>query len=150
MADIRQEGSSQRSAPQKRHKAHQTSVHGNGGWDRERSHAAPGESALLKLLFPWAEGKAQNAGPTEPAPLWSTQEPEPEQCAGESTHPWVGQTQRGRNTARAPHIGQWHLPAAPLPPHSTAEQANLNKRPPPPTCVRAEIRHCRDLQTEAK
>ena len=69
---------------------------------------------------------------------------------GESTHPLAGQTQCGWNTATAPHTGQWHLSAAPLPPRSTTEQANLNKRPPLPACVRAEIRHWREQQTEAK
>ena len=29
------------------------------------------------------------------------------------------------------HTGQWRLSAAPLPPRSTTEQANLNKKPPP-------------------
>ena len=37
-----------------------------------------------------------------------------------------------------------------VPPHSTTEQVNLKKCPPPPPCVRAEIRHWRDQQTEAK
>ena len=46
---------------------------GQGG----RRRAAPRESVLKlpKLLGP---GKAQNAGPTESAPLWRTREPEPE------------------------------------------------------------------------
>ena len=35
-----------------------------------------------------------------------------------------------------------------LPPHKTTEQVSLNKGPPSPPCVRVEIRHCRDLQTE--
>ena len=59
---------------------------------------------------------------------------------GESTHPGVGQTQCDQNTANAPHTERC-LPAAPLPPRSRTELANLNKRPPPPACVRAEIRH---------
>ena len=62
---------------------------------------------------------------------------------GESTHtrPERWQTQCGWNTAGPPHTGQWYLSAGPLPPHSTTEPTNLNKRPPPPACVRAEIRH---------
>ena len=79
MVDIHQEGRSQRSATQKRHKAHWLGVPGNWVWDREgRSHAAPEKSELVKLLVAWAApmGKAQNTGPTKPAPLWSTQEPE--------------------------------------------------------------------------
>jgi len=35
-----------------------------------------------------------------------------------------------------------------LHPHNTAEQVSLNEWPPSPPCVRAEIRHRRDLQTE--
>ena len=43
MVDIRWEGHSQRSAPQKRHKAHRTVAPGNWGGDGEgRSRAAPG------------------------------------------------------------------------------------------------------------
>ena len=67
---------------------------------------------------------------------------EPEQWRrGEHTPVSRGQTQCGRNTAGPPHTGQRHSSAAPLPPHSTTEQANPNKRPPPPACVRAETRH---------
>ena len=36
------------------------------------------------------------------------------------------------------------------PPRGATEAANLNQRPPLPACVRAEIRHGRDPQTEAK
>ena len=45
-----------------------------------RRRTAPRESALVSLLAAWAArvGKAQNAGPTESASLWSTQEPESE------------------------------------------------------------------------
>ena len=35
-----------------------------------------------------------------------------------------------------------------LPPHNASEQVSLNKWPPLPSCVRVEIRHWRDLQTE--
>ena len=76
---------------------------------------------------------------------------EPEQCRrGKHTRCEWGQTQCGWNTASASHTHQWHLSAVPLPLHSMTEQANLNKRPPLPACVRAETRHWRDLQTEAK
>jgi len=34
-----------------------------------------------------------------------------------------------------------NLFAAPLPPNSMTEQVSLKKCPPPPPCVRAEIRH---------
>ena len=69
---------------------------------------------------------------------------EPEQCRrGKHRHPCMGQTQCGRNTGSAPHT-QRCLPAAPRPPRSRTEIANLNKRSPLPACVRAEIRHRRD------
>ena len=44
----------------------------------------PRESAPLKLLAAWAaqEGKAQNAGPTESALLWSTRKLEPHAMQG--------------------------------------------------------------------
>ena len=64
--------------------------------------------------------------------------------------PRWGQTQCGQNTESALHTRKWYLSAVPLPPHSTIEQVNLNKRPRLPACVRAEIRHWRDQQTEAK
>ena len=165
-------------APQKRHKGalDQTHLGTEAGTGEGRSRAAPGESVLIKLLAAWAAlmGKAQNPGPTESASLWSTREPElerlrpgkrtqlkarslqssqePEQCRrGKHTRRERGQTQCGPDSAAStPHTRQWYLFVVPLPPYSTTEQANLNKRPPPPTCVRVEIRHWRDLQTEAK
>ena len=88
MVDIHQEGHSQRSAPQRRHTAHlrqRSCCHpGNRGtgtgealrrtptW-RESTHQTPGHLSCSDL------GRAQNAGPTESAPLWSIREPEPEQ-----------------------------------------------------------------------
>ena len=83
--DIRQEGHSRRSAPQKRHRAHLRCCFVPGkpsGWDRRGgkmhrtwgvcARQAPGRLSCSDL------GRAQNAGPTESVPLWSTQEPEPE------------------------------------------------------------------------
>ena len=86
--DIRQEGHSQRSVPQRRHTAHLRWCCGcvprkPSGWDwggdktprptwGECARQAPGHLSCLDL------GKAQNAGPTESPPLWSTREPEPE------------------------------------------------------------------------
>ena len=71
---------------------------------------------------------------------------EPEQCGQR------GQTPRERGQA---HCGwepastcQCYLFAASLPPHSATEQVSLKKCPPPPPCVRAEIRHWRDQKTE--
>ena len=52
-------------------------------------HTAPGESVLDKLRLPelLAPGKAQNAGPTKSASLWSAQKPEPEELRpGKFTH----------------------------------------------------------------
>ena len=90
MVDIHQEGRSQRSVPQKRHTAHlrqrsHCTPRKPSGWDRggdkrhrptweECSHQAPGHLSCSDL------GRAQNSGPTESVPLWSTQEPENEWC----------------------------------------------------------------------
>ena len=68
---------------------------------------------------------------------------EPEQCRlGKHTHRECGQTQCGTSTPRK------HLLAVFLPTHSTTEQGSLKKWPPPTPCVRVEIRHWRDQQTE--
>ena len=85
--DICWEGLSQRSAPQRRHTAplsqrsrcapREPSGRDQGGektycsWG-ECAHRAPGHLSCSHL------GSAQNAGPTESAPFWSTREPEPE------------------------------------------------------------------------
>ena len=116
-------------------------------------------------------GRAQNAGPTESAPLRTTWVPEPEWLRpGRCTKPracprrflaeqptawavWAGR-------AHAPRVGAgplWlrhckHMPVlfvcVSLPPHSTTEQVKIKKCPPPPPCVRVEIWHRRDQQTE--
>ena len=88
MIDIRQEGHSQRSAPQKRHMAllrrhacctpRKPSSWDGGGYKSQPStagdcvHQAPGNLSSSDL------GWAQNTGPTKHAPLWSTREPGPE------------------------------------------------------------------------
>ena len=96
--DICWEGRSQRSAPQRRHTAHlrQRSLCAPrklSSWDwggdkthhstwGECAHQAPGHRSCSDL------GRAQNAGPTESAPLWSTREPEPEKLRpGKRTQP---------------------------------------------------------------
>ena len=95
--DIHQEGCSQRSAPQKRHTAHLKRAHPLpprklSCWDRggdkthpstwrDCTHHAPGRLSCSDL------GRAQNTGPTESVPLWSTREPEPERLRpGKCTH----------------------------------------------------------------
>ena len=109
-------------------------------------------------------GRAENAGPTESAPLWSTRVPEPEwvrpgKCIqpglasdssrqsklepkhcrqGKHTRHEQGQTQCGRDTESTHPC---YLFAVFLPPHSTTEQVSLKKCPPLPPCVRVEIRH---------
>ena len=100
MADVHQEGRSQRSALQRRHIAHlrQRSCctpRKPSSWDHEGdkmhrstwgecAHQAPVYLSCLDL------GRAKNAGPTESVPLWSTQEPEPEQLRpGKCTQPKV-------------------------------------------------------------
>ena len=86
--DIRQKGINQRSAPQKRHRAHlrqcsHCTPRKLSGWDGGGdkmpctwgvcAHQTPGHLSCLDL------GRAQITGPAESVPLWSTQEPEPEQ-----------------------------------------------------------------------
>ena len=89
MVDIRQEGRSQRSAPQKRHMAHlrrracytpripsardRVCIKSQPSTGGDCTRQAPGHLSCSDL------GRAQNAGPTKSAPLWSTREPEPEQ-----------------------------------------------------------------------
>ena len=90
---------------------------------------------------------ARNPGPTSDS-CWQSNL-DPEQCRpGNHTHPEQGQTQCGWNTMSTPHTRQWCLFAVFLPPHSTTEQVSLNKWSPSPPCVRAEIKHWRDQQTE--
>ena len=92
MVDICREGRSQRSAPQQRHRAHlRRRVHCTprkpSGWDGggDTTHPTRQTPGHLSCSEP---GKAQNAGPTKSAPLWSTQEPEPEQIRpGKYTQP---------------------------------------------------------------
>ena len=114
-------------------------------------------------------GRAQNAGPTH---LWGLPEClnlsgfalggacspgpasdgsrrsnlEPEQCGqgGHKRHEG-GQAQCGWDTVS---ICQCSLFTASLPPHSATEKVSLKMCPPQPPCVRAEIRHWRDQQTE--
>ena len=96
--DIRWEGCSQRSACQRRQMAHlrRRSCYAPrkpSGWDRrgDKMHRptrgecacqAPGHLSCSDM------GRAQNAGPAESVPLWSTSEPEPEQLRpGKCTKP---------------------------------------------------------------
>ena len=137
----------------------------------ECAHQAPGHLSCSDL------GRAENADPTESVPLWSTQKHEPEQlkpgkytqprahfrqfpCRAtwnlssvdwESTHavnrgkPSVAQTHRTLPTHTSDNCLQF---SSPCPQHSTTEQARLYKWSPLPPCVKVEIKHWRDLQTE--
>ena len=72
----------------------------------------------------------------------------PEQCRQESISCHKrAQTQRGPDAVRTPHTCHGRLFTVFLPPHNTTEQVSLDKWPPFHPCVRAEIRHWRDLQT---
>ena len=64
---------------------------------------------------------------------------------GKLTRREWGQTQCGWDTVST---RQCYLFAVFLPPHSTTEQVSLKKWQPSPPCVRAEIRHWGDQQTE--
>ena len=98
IVNIHREGCSQRLAPQKRHMAHlrrctRCTPRKPSGWDGggdklqpstrgDCAHQEPGHLSCPYL------GWAQNAGPTKSAPLWSTQEPEPERLRpGECIQP---------------------------------------------------------------
>ena len=81
MFDIHQEGRIQRSTPQRRHTAHLRqhsccTPRKSSDWDWEvrRRTAPPGESAPQAPDHPsWSDlVRAQNTGPTESVPLWST------------------------------------------------------------------------------
>ena len=83
MVNILQDGHSQRSASQKRESTSAIHPENLSSWDRggdkpqpstggDYTHQGPGHLSCLDL------GQAQNAGPTKSAPLWGTQEPEPE------------------------------------------------------------------------
>ena len=120
-------------------------------WDRHKTQPQPslhlcGVPKNLNLSG-LDLGNAGNPGPTSDSSRQSNVEPE--QCRlGKHTHCEQGQAQCSWNTESTPDTCQWHLFAVFLPPHSTTEQVSLKKWPPPPPCVRAEIRHWRDQQTE--
>ena len=88
MVDIRWEGRSQRSAPQKRHRAHLRRCapcipRKPSGWDGggNKSQPSTGEDSVRQApghLSRLDLGQAQTTGPTKSAPLWNTQKPEPE------------------------------------------------------------------------
>ena len=89
----------------------------------------------------------ETQGPLGTVPLQSTLEPE--QCGPQSTcHLRLWQTNCGPSTVSTPHTCQRYQFAVSLPLHRTTKQVSLNKWPPLPPCVRAEIRHQKDLQTE--
>ena len=131
------------------------------GTKEGRRRTAPRQSAPIKLLAAWAapgrgrhktqaqlslcacveDPKTGTAGNTGPAPYRAARSLS--SVDGESAHPWAGANPVWPNTVSAPHT-QRYPSAAPRPPRSATEQADLNERPPPPARVRAEIRHWRD------
>ena len=142
------------------------------GWDQGcASDTRPTWDGALttKSLSGLNLGREQNT-----QPIWqSTWEPEqsrPGKCTKRRAHlghcpckaPWsLSRVNRGStsclglwqikccpSTARTPHTCQWYWFTVSLPLHWTTEQVSLNKGLPSPPCVRVEIRHWRDLQTE--
>ena len=132
---------------------------------------SPSTQLALRVTQSWERHKTHS--PSGSVPLQSTPEPEqprPGKCTKCRAHlgqcpcraPWslsrvdpgstrrlgLRQTQCGPSTASTPHTGQWCLFAVSLPPHNTTKQVSLNKWPPSPPCIRAEIRHGRELKTE--
>ena len=64
---------------------------------------------------------------------------------GENTHPWAGANPVWPEHGEcSPHMAISVCSTLPSPQQDWTELANLNKRSPPPACVRAEIRHWRD------
>ena len=107
---------------------------------------------------PLRPGKAQNAGATESVLLWSTRKLERHSTQGPlhveqpgAWAVWTGEAQTplyGANPVWpehgecSPHTAMISVCSAPPSPQQDwTELANLNKRSPPPACVRAEIRH---------
>ena len=88
MVDFRREGHNQRSTPWKRHTEHlkrctSCTPRRLSGRDKEGDKSQPSTGGDCARQAPGHLscsdlGRAQNAGPTKSAPLWSTQEPEPE------------------------------------------------------------------------
>ena len=152
--DICQEGWSQWSAPQKRHTAHlRWRTWKPSGWDGGgyKTHHQAG-SMRASTWSPELLGPRKGTQPKAHfrkflhRATWSLSSVD-----WESTHAVSGGKPSVAETLWAPHTRQWDLSAVPLPPHSTTQQVSLEKWPPPPPCVRMEIRHWRDQQTkEAK
>ena len=177
MVDNRQEGRSQRSAPQRRHTEHLRRHAGctprkPRGWDGRGK-----KSQLAKHLVTWAAWtsdrhktqaqpslhlcgvpenlnlsslgleSAGNPGTASDSSQKNNLEPEQWRLGKHTRCEW-GQTQCGRDTVSTPHRNQCYLFAVFLPPRSTTEQVSLKKWPPLPPCIRAEIRHWTDQQTE--
>ena len=146
---------------------------GPGRWVRCTAHLGqctlqtPGHLSCSDL------GRVQNACPAKSVPLWNTWESEqlrPGKCTKHRVcfgqcpcrAPWslssvdpgsicrleLGQTQYVPYTVSTPYMCQQHLFIVSLPPHNATEQVSLNKWSHLPPCVRLEIRHWRDLQTE--
>ena len=147
---------------------------GTGAVIRRTAHLGWCTRQAPGLLSSSDQGRAQDAGPTESVPLWSIQEPEPEQlrpgtCTQLRAHfvqfpfraTWSlsivdqestgalrgGKTQCGPYRANTLHTHHWYLFSVSLPPQTTTNQVSLNKWPTLLPCVRVEIRHLRDLQT---
>ena len=94
------------------------------GMRREKVRRARGEGA--KPLAAWAarRGGKRRAAPEERSPKLQAAWPEHGECS--------------------PHTATSACSAPPSPQQDWTELVNLNKRSPPPACVRAEIRHRRD------
>ena len=92
--------------------------------------------------------------------LGSASNPEPASDSSRQSNLELKQCRLGKHTRCEQGQTQWdwdtvstcqcYLFAASFPPKSTTEQVGLKKCPSPPPCVRAEIRHRKDQQTEAK
>ena len=136
MVDIRREGGGETQGARTWPALAETEA----GVMKGRRRTTPGESAPVKLLAAWAARAGEG-----------TKRRRNRVCAFVE-YPKTG---TARSAEHAPYRAAGSLSSvdresnAPAP-HSATELANLNKRPLPPACVRAEIRQWRDQQTEAK
>ena len=131
MVDIRQECQPEISSPEETHGTRGTVLSQH---TQESEQLKLGKCSKLRAKL----GECHRRAP------WRLSRVDP----GSTRHLGLWQTQCGPSTASAPHTCQWYLLAVSLPTNKTTEQVSLNKWPPLPPCVRAEIRPRRVLQTE--
>ena len=156
MVDIRREGCSQKSAPQNRHMAHpagESALKFLAAWaaraGRHKTQAQPSMRLCGVPRNPNLSGSglgsARNAGPAPWRAAWSLSSVD-----GESSHLWTGANPVWPEHCEcSPHRPVTFVCSAPpSPQHGWTSEPK--KETTSSRCVRVEIRHWKDLQTEAK